>query len=773
MENYEAVKGGLKGLLIGEVLEAEPHPNADKLRMTKVSLGAGAPLQIVCGAPNVARGQKVVVAPVGTTIYPTKGEPMTMKLAKIRGSESQGMICAEDEIGLGDSHAGIMVLSPDAKPGTEAAAWFKPYTDVIFEIGLTPNRMDAMSHWGVARDVCAYLSHHDQKTILPVFPKNELSLPDRSLAVTVVIENKMACKRYSGISIANITVMPSPKWLQERLKAIGQRPINNIVDITNFIQHETGQPLHAFDYDGIKGKKILVKNMAEQTPFVTLDEKERKLAAEDLMICNEQEGMCIAGVFGGLKSGVTENTKNIFLESAFFDPATIRKTSFRHGLRTDAALRFEKGIDISNTVEVLKRAAAMVTEIAGGKPASDIVDVYPVPEQKATVTLSYAYLKKLSGKQYAPQTAKNILQQLGFTILNDSAEAITVAVPHHKRDISLPADIVEEILRIDGLDNIDIPSAITITPSIATGQHLEALKEKATQFLMGAGFSEILTNSITNSKYSHATERDQSVRLLNNLSTELDVMRPSMLYTALEVIAFNNNRKAADLLFFEFGKTYRPGGAGKYLEQNHLCIYLTGQLRPNSWKGKAVPADLFYLKGVAAAIMQLMGIKHVSFEPCEREQWMPGMAASFQGKKLLELGQVSSQLTQAFGIKQPVFMADMNWDAVAGIAAVQKISFREIPRYPSVERDLAIVVAKETRYEEIQNQLGKLRLEKLQEMALFDVFESEKLGAGKKSMAINFTFLDEGKTLTDKEIDSWMGRIMTTLEKELNAEIRK
>lgn len=773
MEAFEEVKGGLKGLVIGEVLEAVPHPNADKLRLTRVNVGTGDPLQIVCGAPNVAAGQKVVVAPVGTTIYPVKGEPLTMKLVRIRGSESQGMICAEDEIGVGDSHAGIMVLPPDLQPGTEAATWFKPYSDIIYEIGLTPNRMDAMSHWGVARDVCAYLSHHDKKPVQPVLPHNELVVQNNSLPVTVVIENEAACKRYSGISIANIAVQASPRWLQERLKAIGQRPINNIVDITNFIQHETGQPLHAFDYDAIKGRKIIVKNLRDQASFITLDEKERKLSAEDLVICNAEEGMCIAGVFGGLKSGVTEKTKNIFLESAFFDPATIRKTSFRHGLRTDAAMRFEKGIDISSTVQVLKRAARLIQEIAGGTAASEIIDVYPHPEKKARVTLTYDYLKKLSGKTYPPATVKNILEQLRFEVMQDNAASLTVAVPFHKRDVSLPADIVEEVLRIDGLDNIEIPGSITITPSVEENYKETALREKTAQFLAGAGFSEILTNSITNSRYSNEADAHKQVRMINNLSTELDVLRPSMLPTALEVIAFNLNRKNGNLRFFEFGKTYQELETGRYNEEEHLCLYLTGNLQRNSWKGKAVVADLFYLKGMAEALFQLLALKAPQFTGSDNEISAPRLTGSYGNRTVVELGQVAGKTAQVFGLKQAVFFADFRWDILSAMAAKQKISFREIPRFPAVERDLAIVVSKETRYDEIRSQLGRLRLDKLQEMQLFDVFESEKLGPGRKSLAINFTFLDEEKTLTDKEIDSWMGRIMATLEKELNAEIRK
>ena len=467
MHHYESLPGGLRGLVIGEVLATEKHPNADKLTLTKVNIGAAEPLQIVCGAPNVAAGQKVVVAPVGTTIYPATGDPLTMKLAKIRGVESHGMICAEDEIGLGDSHAGIMVLPDALVPGTAAADYFKPYTDVIYEIGLTPNRMDAMSHWGVARDVCAYLSHHDKKTFRAKLPSTNSFRPDsQALSIRVTVENTVGCPRYSGISLSGVKVGESPAWLRNRLQAIGVRSINNIVDITNFILHETGQPLHAFDAAKIAGGHVIVKNLPEGTPFVTLDEKERKLSSEDLMICDESGGICIAGVFGGLHSGVTESTTDIFLESACFDGITLRKTSFRHGLRTDAATRFEKGTDISGTVNVLKRAALMIRDLAGGEIASDIIDNYPAPKPRTEVAIKWHFIKKLSGKNYHPDTVKDILTSLGFEIVKEGIDDLRLSVPYHKPDISLPADIVEEIVRIDGLDNIDIPESITITPAV-------------------------------------------------------------------------------------------------------------------------------------------------------------------------------------------------------------------------------------------------------------------------------------------------------------------
>jgi phenylalanyl-tRNA synthetase beta chain len=771
MEDFEEFKGGLKGLIIGEVLETEQHPNADKLKLTKVSTGNEV-LQIVCGAPNVAAGQRVVVAPVGATIYPLNGEPLKMKTAKIRGVESQGMICAEDEIGMGGSHAGIMVLNEDAKPGMEAASYFNAYNDVIYEIGLTPNRADAMSHWGVARDVCAYLSHHDKKELRPLLPQSNNKPSNNSLPVTVKIENEEGCKRYSGVSISGIEVKPSPEWMQQKLKAIGLRPINNIVDITNYIQHETGQPLHAFDYYAITGNEVIIKNVAAGTPFVTLDDKERKLDAGDLMICNSKEAMCIAGVFGGNKSGVTDKTKNIFLESAFFDPGTIRKTSFRHGLRTDAATRFEKGIDISNTVTVLKRAAQLVQEIAGGELASDFIDVYPQPETRKEVILKNQYLKKLSGKNYHPETVKNILQNLGFGIVKDSQDALVVEVPFHKRDVSIPADVVEEILRIDGLDNIDIPEAITITPSIEENYRPEQLREKIAAGLCGMGFSEILTNSITNAAYFNEEQLATAVKPINSLSSELNLLRPAMLPTALETIAYNTNRKNSDLKFFEFGRTYSVDADG-YKESNHLCLYITGNISEQGWKSKSIAADHFYLKGVVLAICNWAGLHPSAGEAANDVFFESASSFSINNTELVKTGKVAGAVASKFDLKQPVYFADLNWDVLVEQSLKSKTKFREVARFPSVQRDLAMIVPKTLNYQSIRDLVGKLKLNKLQDLRLFDIFESEKLGAGKKSLAVNFTFLDEEKTLTDKEIDGWMQKIMQSLEKEIGAEIRK
>jgi phenylalanyl-tRNA synthetase beta chain len=782
VEEYEAVKGSLQGLVIGEVLECHAHPNADKLSIARVKIGSDEPLSVVCGAPNVAVGQKVIVAPVGAVIYPVKGEPVTMKVAKIRGVESQGMICAEDEIGLGASHAGIMVLPPEAKTGIAASAWFRPYRDLLIEIGLTPNHMDAMSHLGVARDVCAWLSLHENKEHRPRIPSlSPFRIGNNSLPIQVRIENSTGCQRYSGISIKGITVRESPPWMQDKLKAIGIRPINNVVDSTNFVLHEMGQPLHAFDVAAIKGGQVIVKNLPEGTRFTTLDGKERRLSSEDLMICNAEEGMCIAGVFGGLDSGVKETTRNIFLESAWFSPASIRKTSFRHGLRTDAAAHFEKGMDISGTVNALKRAALLILELAGGEISSDLVDNYPDPANKIQVVLKYHYLKKLSGKNYHPDTVKNILLSLGFEIGREGMDEIQVSVPYHKPDIALPADIVEEIMRIDGLDNITIPSAITISPSVESGGQARAWKARTCSWLVAQGFYEILTNSITNSAYYTEGELSTSVRMINSLSAELDILRPSLLETGLESLAYNLNRKQPDLKFFEFGKSYRTGGVGDYRETNHLCLFITGQVREDSWKAKGAVSDIYYLKAVCDKISTLIGAGRPVWQTRGHSKLSGALcwaishqnAVSGTEQRLAEGGMVNPSVLRQFDIKQPVWFADLNWDALLELAGRNPAGFRELPKQLPVFRDLAMLVDRKLPYEKVETAIRGLQLEKLYEIKLFDIFESEKLGKDRKSLALNFSFLDEERTLTDKEVDGMLSRIMEVLEKGVGAEIRK
>ena len=768
LERFQSIKGGLEGLIIGEVLECDQHPNADKLKITKVTIGTDEVLQIVCGAPNVEVGQKVVVATIGATIYPSSGESITMKLAKIRGVESHGMICAEDEMGMGTSHDGILVLPADLKPGMPAAAHFQPYNDWIYEIGLTPNRMDAMSHFGVARDVCAYLTHHQKEARVKTPFSNGFKIDNTNLPIKVTVENTEACPRYAGISISGVEVKESPQWLKNRLQSIGLRPINNIVDITNFILHETGQPLHAFDADAIIGAEIIVKNEAEGTVFTTLDAKERKLSSKDLMICNAKEGMCIAGVYGGKGSGVTATTKNIFLESAWFLPSSIRISSLFHGLRTDAATRFEKGVDIDNTVNVLKRASLMIKELAGGEISSEIVDVYPAPQPKTEVSLKHHYLKKLSGKNYHADKVNRILTALGFEILKEGMDELRVAVPRSKPDITLPADIVEEIIRIDGLDNIEIPTTISISPATDQSALKENLKDKIANYLVGQGFIEILTNSITNSKYFSEEVLNKSVKMINNLSADLDILRPSMLETGLETIAYNLNRKNNNLQCFEFGKTYASNGPGDYNETEHLALYFSGSDQEESWHQKSKSLDIYKAKGIVAAIMQLSGIGGLQLSLLEDTILIKA------GKK--ELGtmyKVSNKQLQNFDIKQDVYFADIDFVALLKLVDDRKITYKEVNKFPAMQRDLALVVDRHISFDAIDQQVCKTQISKLKQVRLFDVFESDKLGTEKKSMAMSFTFEDDQKTLTDKEVDAMVGKLIHQFEKELGAEIRK
>lgn len=774
LEKFESIKGGLQGVVTGQVLEVTQHPNADKLKLTTVNIGASDPLKIVCGAANVAAGQKVLVATVGSTIHPSSGPPMTLKAAKIRGEESHGMICAEDEIGLGTSHDGIFVLPPEIGVGIQASNYFKPYNDYIFEIGLTPNRMDAMSHFGVAKDVCAYLTHHHKKEVRPRSPfTNSFKADSHSIGTKVTIENTEACKRYSGVTISGVTVQESPKWLKDKLIAIGQRPINNIVDITNFILHETGQPLHAFDLAAIKGGNIIVKNLPHDSIFVTLDEKERKLDSADLMICDAEEGLCIAGVFGGAKSGVNNDTKAIFLESAWFSPTSIRKTSFRHGLRTEAAARFEKGVDVSNVVNVLKRAALLIKQVAGGEISSDIIDVYPSPQNKTQVGIKYHYLKKLSGKNYHPDAVKRLLTGLGFEIVKDGIDELWVSVPFSKPDITLPADIVEEILRIDGLDNVQITGSMTITPAVDENILKENLREKISGYLVGLGFYEIVTNSITNSRYYSEDELKAAAKMINSLSVDLDVMRLSMVETGLETIAYNLNRKNKDLQLFEFGKTYHSKGVGNYRENEHLALYLTGQQQKDNWKSKQNNIDFYRAKGIATAIVRLCGLENVRFKSTTANGFSVSITGKIHEQQLVRVGEIAPEKLKGFDIKQPVYFIDIDWLHLLELVANQTITYREVSKFPAVQRDLAIVVDRKVTFEAVEIVVEKVKDRKLQDVQLFDLFESERLGHEKKSMAVSFTFLDEEKTLTDKEIDEMMSRLIQGFETELSAEIRK
>jgi phenylalanyl-tRNA synthetase beta chain len=666
-----------------------------------------------------------------------------------------------------------LILNENVAPGTPVAEIFEAWSDWVYEIGLTPNRMDAMSHIGVAKDVCAWLSNNQNtvvKATLPFTGKWETVQEDAGFSVT--IHNATDCKRYSGIVITGVEVKASPAWLQNFLQSIGQRPINNVVDITNYVLHETGQPLHAFNADALTTKKVVVKNLPEGTPFQTLDEVERKLSASDLMICDSDTPVCMAGVFGGINSGVTETTQNIFLESAWFSPASIRKTSLLHGLRTEAAVRFEKGVDISGTVNALKRAAQLIKEIAKGNYAGDIIDIYPVTVEKKTVVLQYAYLKKLSGKLYQPVSVQNILTSLEFDILEATDEYIKVAVPLSKADISMPADIVEEIIRIDGLNNIEIPSAITITPSVQENTWQNGLKEKLAQMLAGAGFHEIITNSITNSKYYPEDELMQAVKLLNNLSTELDIMRPSMLETGLEALAYNINRKNNNLRFFESGKIYRHIN-NAYSETEKICFWITGKKQQVNWKHQHNEADFFTAKGIIVALLENISLQNIEFG--KPENIANGINIPIQKNKtnLGSLLQVDNGVLEKFGIKQPVVFAELDVENMVNAAAGETIVYKELNPFPVVERDLSMMMDKQIQYGEVENGIKKLKTKFLGNFNLFDIYEGEKIADDKKSLAINFRFVNKEKTLTDVEVETEMKMITEKLVNDFNAEIRQ
>lgn len=766
IENAETIPGSLEGLVIGEIINCHKHPNADKLSVTRVHIGNGLELNIVCGAPNVAVGQRVVVAPVGTTVHPSSGEPFLIKNAKIRGEASEGMICAEDEIGLGASHAGIMVLPHDAPIGMKAKTYFNiPDADKVIHIGLTPNRSDAMSHIGVARDVCAYLTHHKGGKYEVILPPMLVPIKGKDLLeIKVNIKSPEACPRYTGISIKDLKVGSSPEWLQHKLTAIGVRSINNVVDITNYVLHEFGQPLHAFDADKIKGKTINVQFLPQDTTFITLDNKEVKLNDNDLMICDESDGMCIAGVFGGSNSGVSDATTNIFLESAYFHPKYVRRTSMHHALRTDAATHFEKGVDTENVLTALKRAAALIVEMAGGEIASDIVDVVAreiVPDE---VHVTYDYIKRLSGKDYGKDNIKNILTALGFGIDREDADGLILSIPSNKTDITNGADIVEEILRIDGLDNIEISKQLNITLTRPMSNDRKE-REKIANTLTGMGFSEIVTNSIVNSKYY--PERTDLVKMLNSLSSELDVLRPSMLESGLDVVQYNVNRKNSNLAMYEFGKIYTHTN-GKYSEQHQLALYLTGNVSVANWNQKSAKADLYYLKGIIQNLLLQSGINKTSLMYDET-----GTSWKWKNEVLCTLTDIDAKKLKEFDIKQEVYFAFINWDLWQKASAANAIKYSEVAKYPAVDRDLAIVLDKAVTYHDVQQVTEQQKIDALKGFGLFDVFENEKLGAGKKSYALSYTFQLQDRTLTDAEIEQVMQQLMNAYKTKLQAQIRE
>ncbi len=773
---FETIPGGLEGVVVGEVIECGKHPDADKLSVTKVDAGTGELLQIVCGAPNVAAGQKVLVALVGTTLYPAGGEKLQIKKAKIRGVESFGMICAEDELGLGQSHAGIMVLPAGTPTGTQAADYFKIEKDFVLDINLTPNRADANSHIGVARDVATALNIAYKSKVS--FTKPDVSMFESLLVseqkdIAVEILDSEACPRYSGVCISGITVKESPDWLKNKLKAIGARPINNVVDVTNYVLHEYGQPLHAFDADKIKGNKVIIKKLAEGTVFKTLDEKDIKLSADDLMICDTDGGMCIAGVFGGANSGVTDTTTGIFLESAYFSPTGIRKTATRHNLRTDAATHFEKGCDPNITIDALKRAAVLICELTGGQVSSGITDIYPQPVEGWRFEVSYDRMLKLAGFAIGHEVIKEILQRLEIKIEKEDGDTLHLLVPAFKTDVKREADVVEEIIRIYGYNSFTIPTAVKSSLAYTPAVNPQKTENLVAEMLSGAGFNEIWTNSVTQSKFEEdVLLQQQQVKLLNSETAELDSLRTSMLYTGLEVIAYNNNRKANNLRLYEFGKTYSKA-ADKYSEDRHLTIFLSGKTANDNWLEKGATFSFYNLKSVVMNVMHKLGHQHFEISTAEKAPFLFSLILKNEGVEIAQLGSIARQTLAKFDIKNEVFYADINWDYLLEKSAFNKISFSGLPKFPSVKRDLAMLLGEDVQFESVQKIAVAESKKLLQEISLFDVYKGDKIEKGKQSSAVSFTFQHPDKTLTDQEIEKLMTRLMGKYESELGAVIRK
>lgn len=770
---FETIQGGLEGVVIGEVKECAKHPDADKLSVTKVDAGTGELLQIVCGAPNVAAGQKVVVALVGATLYPFAGEKISIKKAKIRGVESFGMICAEDELGLSENHAGIMVLDAAAKVGIKAAEYFKIESDYVLEIGLTPNRSDANSHIGVARDIAAALNiSYNSKVNFTKPDTSSFKEGNAQLPITVEVLDK-DCGRYSGLTISGLTVKESPDWLKNKLKTIGVKPINSVVDVTNYVLHEYGQPLHAFDAAKIKGNKVVVKKLPEGTMFKTLDEKEIKLHANNLMICDAENGICIAGIYGGYNSGVSASTTGIFLESAYFSPASIRKTSTELGLRTDAATHYEKGCDPNITVEALKRAALLITEISGGQVSSAIIDIYPEKIEGWSVDVDYTRIIKLAGFEIPEQTVKNILHQLEIKIVKEEGPKWQLLVPAFKTDVKREADIVEEVLRIYGYNSFTLPRAVKSSLQFSPEVNAQKLENTVAELLSGFGLNEIWTNSISQSKFEQNEElKKQQVMLLNSQTAELDALRVSMLYSGLEVIAYNQNRKNTDLRFYEFGTTYHKAAQG-YQQSRHLALWLTGKTFEGNWIGKAESYSFYHLKNLVEKILHRLGHKVFESEVLEQSPFTFCLQLKNEGITIARLGSVSKKTVQQFDIKNEVLFADLNWDYLLEKSQFTKTEFKELPKFPAVRRDLAMLVNEDLRFEAIEKIAHSESKKLLQEISLFDVYKGDKIEKGKKSYAISMVFQHPDKTLTDQEIEKIMNRLMTKYESELGAVIRK
>ena len=786
VEEIQTVKGGLEGLVIGEVLTCTHHPNSDHLHLTTVNIGNGEePLKIVCGAPNVAAGQKVVVATVGTKIY-FGDEPVTIKRSKIRGEESFGMICAENEIGIATSHEGIIVLPDDAEVGMLAKDYYNVKSDFVLEVDITPNRIDAASHYGVARDLAAYLKQSGKPFSLTKPSVDGFKTDKSEGGIDVVVENSAACPRYSGLTVRGVTVKESPDWLKNKLLVIGLRPINNIVDITNFILHETGHPMHAFDVNYIEGNTVVVRTLPGKSKFLTLDEQERELNENDLMICNTKEGMCIAGVFGGLKSGVTESTTDVFLESAYFNPTWVRKTARRHGLNTDSSFRFERGADPGNTVYVLKRAAMLIKEIAGGEIEGEIRDIYPVKINNAQVVLPFRKVNSLIGKEIPKETIKNILQSLDIETENESEEALTLSIPTYRVDVTRDVDVIEEILRIYGYNNVDFSDSLRANLSYQTPtDRKHKLQTLISEQLTASGFSEIMNNSLTRKSYYENNTTfpgENGVKLLNPLSNDLGVMRQTLLYGGLESIAYNRNRKHYDLHFYEFGNCYffdtdrkQEGNIlSGYSEETHLGLWICGDSNPKNWAAPQTETSVFQLKAHIENILNRLGFtqNQVTFESTQSGIYASGMNIRTFNRQIGSFGIISGNILKKFDIDTDVFFAEMSWDALLKETSASEVHFSEISRFPSVSRDLALLVDKSVTFAAIEQTAKKAERKLLQELSLFDVYEGKNLPEGKKSYAVNFVLQDKEKTLNDKQIDAVMQKIQQNLEKELGALLR-
>ena len=775
VDKYESLKGGLQGVVVGHVLTCEKHPDADKLKITTVDLGDGnAPVQIVCGAPNVAAGQKVPVATIGTKVFDKEGNAFEIKKGKIRGQESHGMICAEDELGLGSNHEGIMILADDLKPGTPAAKIFEVENDEVFEIGLTPNRADAMSHLGVARDLKAGFAQKGKNFELITPSVSNFKVDKRTLKIDIVVENEKLVPRYCGITISGVTVKPSPSWLQNRLKAIGLTPKNNIVDVTNYVLHELGQPLHAFDANQIKGGKVIVKTVAAGTKFTTLDEVERTLDAEDLMICHAEGPMCIAGVFGGKDSGVTENTQAIFLESAYFNPVSIRKTAKRHTLSTDASFRFERGIDPNITEYALKRAALLIQEVAGGEITSDITDIYPKKIEDFQVFLNFNNVTKIIGEEIPKETIKKILVSLEMKINNITDAGIGLIIPAYRVDVQREIDVIEDILRVYGYNNIAIPKKLNAT--IANSSRTEEYKVQniVANQMCALGFNEMMANSLTTPDYVKLSENlkeEFNVIMLNPLSNDLSAMRQSLLFSGLEAVSFNINRRKSDLKLFEFGKTYHKMPSG-YDEIKHLSLFLTGNRKEESWTQANQKSDFFLFRGYINTILSRLGIDtKVTVLPVESDVFAEGIALAIGKEIIVELGTIKKGILKHFDIKQEVLFADFYWGRIQKYVST-KIKFTDIPKYPEVRRDLALLLDESVSFEKVYQIAKQTEKSLLKEINLFDVYLGKNLPEGKKSYAVSFTLQDTTKTLTDAQIDKTMSKLQGNFEKELGATLR-